>query len=75
MLAIGQVQLYFLTSIDSYEDIKVGYPYWYYSFSRDGNNFHGGNGNHLIIDYCLTLLAVFVFYILVKLIKTRLLRN
>lgn len=75
MLAIGQVQLYLLTSVDSYQDIKIGYPYPYYSFSRDGNNFHGGNGSNLILDYCLTVGFVTAAYILTKtirnLIKTR----
>lgn len=72
LLAIGQLQLYFLTSVDSVEDIKVGYPFYYYSFSRDGNNFHGGNLNNLILDYCLTVLTVAVAYISIKLIKGRL---
>lgn len=75
MLAIDQIQLYFLTSIDSYEDIKVGFPYWYYSFSRDGNNFHGGNGSNLIVDYCLTLLTISMLYGIMKLIKTRFTRK
>ncbi len=71
MLAIGQVQLYFLTSVDSYEDIKVGYPYSYYSFSRDGNNFHGVNGINLIYDYCLTVGAVTMTYVFAKIVKAR----
>lgn len=71
MLAIGQIQLYILTSVNSFEDIKIGYPYWYYSFSRDGNNFHGGNVNNLIIDYCITVLVVSIFYVFVGLIKKR----
>jgi hypothetical protein len=69
MLAIGQVQLYLLTSVDSFEDIKVGFPFWYYSFSRDGNNFHGGNGKNLIIDFFLTFIIVSSICLLLKLIN------
>lgn len=74
MLAVGQFQVYLLTSVDSYEDIKVGYPYWYYSFSRDGNNFHGGNMTNLILDYCLTLTVVIIGYILMKIASARCLK-
>src|SRR5574343_7602 len=63
MLAIGQVQLYLLTSVDSFENIEIGYPYWYYYFSRDGHKFQGSNANNLIIDYCLTLQVVIVLFI------------
>jgi hypothetical protein len=72
MLAIGQVQLYFLTSVDSYEEIKVGYPFYYYSFSRDGNNFHGSNVNNLVKDYSLTLLTVVFGYFSSKVLKKKL---
>lgn len=71
MLAIGQVQLYFLTSVDSFENIEIGFPYWYYWFSRDGHNFHGSNFNNLIIDYCLTLQAVIVLFVGFRLLKRR----
>jgi hypothetical protein len=66
MLAIGQIQLYLLTSVDSHDHIKVGFPFWYYSFSRDGNNFHGGNAMNLIIDYSLTWLIVAIGYFVMK---------
>lgn len=75
ILAIGQIQLYLLTSVDSYEDIKVGFPYWYYSFSRDGNNFHGGNTENLMIDFFLTLTIVSALYLLFKIAKSRFLKN
>lgn len=75
MLAIGQFQLYLLTSIDSPKDIKVGYPYPYYSFSRDGNNFHGVNGKNLILDYSLTLAVVTIGYVLIKIMSARFLKK
>lgn len=75
MLAIGQVQLYLSTSTDHYEDIKVGYPYHYYSFSRDGNNFHGSNIPNLISDYLITFGIVSLIYILGRLLKNLLSKN
>jgi hypothetical protein len=71
MLAIGQVQLYFLTSVDSYKDIEVGYPFYYYSFSRDGHHFHDSNVNNLVKDYILTLFTVVIFYFSWNFIKRK----
>jgi hypothetical protein len=72
MLAIGQVQLYFRTAVDSYEEIKVGFPWHYYSFSRDENHFHGANVNNLLVDYFVTLIVVTSAYVLVRTVKRRL---
>lgn len=72
MLAIGQIQLYLLTSVDSFKDIEVGFPYWYYSFSRDGNNFHGSNLKNLMIDLFLTLIIVSIALMIFKILKAKL---
>jgi hypothetical protein len=69
LLAIGQIQLYFRTAVDSTLDVYVGFPYPYYFFSRDGNYLQGGKINNFIIDFILTFIFVTCVYNILKFIK------
>lgn len=67
LLSFGQLQLYLQTKVDSFEDIKIGFPFQYYSFSRDGNNFHEAYVDNFIYDYLIILTGwVILLYVMKK---------
>lgn len=63
---IGQSQLYQQMSVDSMADVTLGFPFQYYTFSRDGNNFHGGNLKNFILDYVIVSFLHTVLYFAFK---------
>ena len=70
MLALGQVQLYFQIK-DSQQYINLGFPFPYFWFSHDDDQLSGGRMNHLIIDFILTFIVVFVCSLLFHQLKSR----